>query len=83
MKKYLQVILIKTLIAAALVLLFMTNNGDDIVYLYANFWVTKFSPYDGSHLHFESAKKLSILLRIEVSKLFENQTSEDSQNNNY
>jgi|TARA_B110000879_G_scaffold107654_1_gene144675 hypothetical protein len=37
MNKYLQNILIKTLIGAGLVLLFMTNSGADIVYLYANF----------------------------------------------
>jgi len=42
-----------------------------------------FNSYDGSHLHFESAKKLSRLLGIEVSKLIENQTSETHQTNKH
>lgn len=42
-----------------------------------------FNSYDGSHLHYESAKKLSRQLGIEVSKLFENQTSEIHQTNHH
>ena len=47
-----------------------------------DFKVGDFNSYVGSHLHYESAKKLSRQLRIAVSKLFENQTSGIHQTNN-
>ncbi len=62
---------------------YIKRELEDMGVQWLDFREGDFNSYDGSHLHFESAKKLSILLRIEVSKLFENQTSEDSQNNNY
>ncbi|MDE0772865.1 MAG: hypothetical protein OSB25_11770 [Salibacteraceae bacterium] len=62
---------------------YIKRELEDMGVQWLDFREGDFNSYDGSHLHFESAKKLSILLGIEVSKLFENQTSEVSQNNNY